>query len=780
MSSKRRRANDGASADGEDAIVAEQGERAWSTKKADVNKVTSVAYMAAYIEGYEQKLIAHKHVTQDGGQVFDPPRQLQYLLPQSIVTSILGTCGQGPSVELTNEQFIKATKQMYGLRHTSNIAAAGFLTKLSTLLNYGNYQGTVVEKAIGAWQAVLDYIRDNNLGPKVYSQHHGVPTLNFHDHIGKEIYKILLSSRGIQPREFRSLVLQAVAEAESNAPDTATFDIDNPHHIQRIVLQQAWEYKDHEPSPTGKGNGGNNDSKRQGQAKKAAGKKNGQQGQRSHQSADSCKVAHPGSTTCDCPWRIKARAREAKANGAAQRPGDPSSAPPPPAQQAPPTAPRFRRTGPCSACRGSRDCQCAWRLTPPRSNPVVHLAAPAPPSYYQQPHVMQSSVPMPTQMPSPVQAPPPVSYFMGQAPAQAPPTSWQHLQAPPHPSPGYGSGYRPHVNYLSLDQVRPPTLPPVQELELYQREIVVDFQGVRFATRCCLDWGANTCVVSKGLLQQWEYTAGRLLHDPIAPVDMTIPDQHSTLAAITLPLRFEVPTQRGVLFSPQMTAYVCDGDLPYVLLGQPVLKQFGVDLNQALDNAIPRQLPAPAMPVSSSSVSPIINMVNVTPLPPPDPLRMCTDEEILADIERARKDIGDLTEIYADPTMAPLLHAPDMTDGPAAELRLRHEHLQRAVNNVDPDSLTYPQHEQLAALIDEYRDVFRAQLGQDPLAKVEPMLVQLKPGAHPVQARARIYHGDRAAALHRMVSLYVSLDLALQTGQDAAASQCRQYNDQPG
>ena len=61
-------------------------------------------------------------------------------------------------------------------------------------------------------------------------------------------------------------------------------------------------------------------------------------------------------------------------------------------------------------------------------------------------------------------------------------------------------------------------------------------------------------------------------------------------------------------------------------------------------------------------------------------------------------------------------------------------------------------HNRLKQMLEEYRDVFRTRLGQDPAASLPPMIIRMQNNARPVRVRARRYSPQQATFLESKVS----------------------------
>ena len=243
------------------------------------------------------------------------------------------------------------------------------------------------------------------------------------------------------------------------------------------------------------------------------------------------------------------------------------------------------------------------------------------------------------------------------------------------------------------------------------------------AIRSVLDSGADFISISQPIVEflkrMFPGTSLRIPFSLGPRLAVTASGQQITVTERTIPLQLAFITPYGPEFLPPTSFAIMPGSDGVVCLGLPTLQDLGVDPYSRLQETIKLRRAPPGSGVETAA--------------------FLGSRRVSLSVE-AFQDVGGQVAKESDEAVERLVErGPEMFMAPAEEESARTAALEKGVADAVADGLSDSKAERLRGNLKNRFNAFRRALRRDPPARVEPMRVQLKPGASTVKAKALMY-----------------------------------------
>ena len=274
------------------------------------------------------------------------------------------------------------------------------------------------------------------------------------------------------------------------------------------------------------------------------------------------------------------------------------------------------------------------------------------------------------------------------------------------------------------------------------------------ALRALLDSGAHFTSLSLPIVEMMERMfPGVQLRVPFslgARQAITATGQKVSVTERTIPLQLALVTPSGPAPLPPISFAIMPGSDGVLLLGLPTLKDLGVDPYERIRDSMQQRVSPPNQGVETPALS-IGRRVSLSVAALQEAGGQATEEPDLA-VER-------LVE-----------RGPEMFMDPAEEESARKVALEESVTDAVAQGLSVSQAKRLGGILCRRFNAFRRALRGDPPARVEPMCVQLKPGASAVKAKPRRYDPVKTRWLASCVAALLAFGLVFRNLQAVGSS----------
>ena len=267
-----------------------------------------------------------------------------------------------------------------------------------------------------------------------------------------------------------------------------------------------------------------------------------------------------------------------------------------------------------------------------------------------------------------------------------------------------------------------------------------------------LDSGSGLTMMSAGIARKLQaaYPEVSLVEAMQTRGTCKLADGHlREITEKTKPVRISLHTSWGLVSLDPFSFAVMPGDDDVVILGNPTLKALGIDVYDSLGARAREQA----------------NIAGVDT----EAYKHCRRVTVSIDALQQQHDVQ---SDVPDPALERLLaRGPDMCMTPEAEATERARALEDAVRAASDAGLGESYVHRLREVIRGRWNAFRRGLRPgDPPARVEPLKVQLKPGARPVKAKPRVYNPVKSAWIATCMASLVALGLVFFNMQATWAS----------
>ena len=220
----------------------------------------------------------------------------------------------------------------------------------------------------------------------------------------------------------------------------------------------------------------------------------------------------------------------------------------------------------------------------------------------------------------------------------------------------------------------------------------------------------------------------------------------------TCPVWIALHTSWGLVTMDPFPFAVMPGDDDVVILGNPTLKLLGIDVYDSLGARSRERAALTGVDTAA--------------------YRQC--RRVIVSVHALQQQQCGTPEEPDGAVECLVARGADIDMGPEEELRARSEALEEAVLASAAAGLDESHVERFRAVIGRRWNAFRRGLCRgDPLARVEPLRVTLKPGARPVKAQPRIYNPVKTAWLAACMASLAALGLVFLNMQAVWASEVK-------
>ena len=263
------------------------------------------------------------------------------------------------------------------------------------------------------------------------------------------------------------------------------------------------------------------------------------------------------------------------------------------------------------------------------------------------------------------------------------------------------------------------------------------------AVRAVLDSGAHFTSMSAPILEMLERLfPGVPLRIPFtlgARHAVTASGQRVTVTERTIPLELSINTSWGPATLPPISFAIMPGSDGVILLGLPTLQGMGLDPYTRMWDMLRTQLSPPGSNVETPGY--------------------LASRRVSLSVD-AFQQLGGQVPKEPDEAVERLVErGPEMFMDPAEEESARKVALEESVTEAVGNGLSLSKAERLRDILHRRENAFRRALRGDPPARVEPMRVQLKPGATTVKAKPRRYDPGKSSWLASCMAALMAFGL---------------------
>ena len=226
---------------------------------------------------------------------------------------------------------------------------------------------------------------------------------------------------------------------------------------------------------------------------------------------------------------------------------------------------------------------------------------------------------------------------------------------------------------------------------------------------------------------------------------VTATGQKGSVTERTIPLQLALVTPSGPAPLPPISFAIMPGSDGVLLLGLPTLKDLGVDPYDRIRDSMQQRMSPPNQGVETPA--------------------FLGSRRVSLSVAALQEAGGQATE---EPDLAVerlVERGPEMFMDPAEEESARKVALEESVTDAVAQGLSVSKAERLRGILSRRFNAFRRALRGDPPARVEPMRVQLKPGASAVKAKPRRYDPVKTSWLASCVAALLAFGLVFRNLQ---------------